>query len=76
MYKWPPAAFLVSFPVLYSRIVWSAVILIGSSVCSEGSVVFPPRSLVRDGGVGFAPVRVPDCSFSSCIGFSSCEDLR
>ena len=76
MYKWPPAVFLISFPVLYSNIVLSAVMLIDSSVCSVGSVVFPPRSLVRDRWVGFAPGRVPGCSFSSCIGFSSCEDFR
>ena len=54
----------------------SAVMLTGSSVYSVGSVVFPPRSLVRDRWVGFAPGRVPGCSFSSCIGLSSCEDFR
>ena len=43
-----PAVFLVSFPVLYSKIVSSAVMLIGSSVFSVGSVVFPARSLIRD----------------------------
>ena len=50
MYKWPPAVpavFLVSFPVLYSKIVSSAVVLIGSSVFL-GSVVFPASSLIRD----------------------------
>ena len=51
----------------------SAVMLTGSSVYSVGSVVFPPRSLVRDRWV--APGRVPGCSFSSCIGLSSCEDF-
>ena len=62
---------------------------IGYSVFSVGSVVFPPRSLVRVGCVsllGFIESsgirivceqsRVPGCSFSSCIGFSSCEDFR
>ena len=48
MYKWPPAVFLVSFPLLYSKIVSSAVMLIGSSVFLVGSVVFPARSLIRD----------------------------
>ena len=62
--------------MLYSKIMLSAVMLIGSSVFSVGSVVFPARSLVRDRWVGFAPGRVPGCSFSSCIGFSSCEDFR
>ena len=51
MYKWPPAVFLVSFPVLYSKIVSSAVMLIGSSVFLIGSVVFPASSLIRDGWV-------------------------
>ena len=54
----------------------SAVMLIGSSVFSVGSVVFPPRSLVWVGWVSFAPDRVPGCSFSSCVGFSSCEYFR
>ena len=54
----------------------SAVMLTVSSVYSVGSVVFPPRSLVRDRWAGFAPGRVSGCSFSSCIGFSSCEDFR
>ena len=48
MYKWPPAVFLVSFPLLYSKIVSSAVMLIGSSVFLVGSVVFPASSLIRD----------------------------
>ena len=43
---------------------------------SVGSVVFPARSLIRDRWVGFAPGRVPGCSLSSHIGFSSCEDFR
>ena len=68
--------FLVSFPVLDSKIVSSAVMPFGSSVYLVGSVVFPPRSLVRDRWVVFAPGRVPGCSFSSCIGLSSCEDFR
>ena len=75
MYKWPPAVFLVSFPVLYSKIVSSAFMLIGSSVFSVGSVVFPARSLIRDRWFS-ALGRVHGCSFSSCIGFSSCEDFR
>ena len=54
----------------------SAVMLIGSSVFSVGYVVFPVRFLIWDRWVGFAPGRVPGCSFSSCIGFSSCEDFR
>ena len=40
--------FLVSFQMLYSKIMLSAVMLIGSSVFSVGSVVFPARSLIRD----------------------------
>ena len=49
MYKWPQAVFLVSFPLQYSKIVSSAVMLIGSSVFLVGSVVvFPARSLIRD----------------------------
>ena len=48
MYKWPPGFFLVSFPVLYSKIVSSAVMLIGYSVFLVGSVVFPASSLIRD----------------------------
>ena len=54
----------------------SAVMLIGSSVFSVGSVVFPTRSLVRERWFGFAPSRVPGCSFNSHIGFSSCENFR
>ena len=54
----------------------SAVMLIGSSVFSVGSVVFPPHSLVWERWVGFVPGRVPGCSFSSCISFSSCEEFR
>ena len=37
----------------------SAVMLTGSSLRSVGSVVFPTRSLVREGWFGFAPSRVP-----------------
>ena len=48
MYKWPPAVFLVSFPLLYSKIVALAVMLIGSSVFLVGSVIFPASSLIRD----------------------------
>ena len=48
MYEKPPADFLVSFGVLYSDIMLSAVMLIGSLVFSVGSVVFPASSLVRD----------------------------
>ena len=48
MYKKPPPVFLVSFQVLYSKIMLSAVMLIGSSVFSVGSVVFPASSLIRD----------------------------
>ena len=62
--------------MLFSDSMLSTVMLIGSSVFSVGSVVFPPHSLVRDRWVGFAPGRVPGCSFSSYIGFSSCEDFR
>ena len=53
----------------------SAVMLTSFSVYSVGSVVFPPRSLVRHRWVGFAQDRVPGCSLSSCIGLS-CEDFR
>ena len=48
MYKKPPAVFLVSFLVLYSNIMLSAVMLIGSSAFSVGSVVFPASSLIQD----------------------------
>ena len=48
MYKKSPGFFLASFPVLYSKIVSSAVMLIGSSVFLVGSVVFPASSLIRD----------------------------
>ena len=48
MYEKLPADFLVSFGVLYSDIMLSAVMLIGSLVFSVGSVVFPASSLVRD----------------------------
>ena len=48
MYEKPPADFLVSFGVLYSDIMLSAVMLIDSLVFSVGSVVFPASSLVRD----------------------------
>ena len=41
-------SFLVSFPVLYSKIVSLAVVPIGSSVFSVGSVVFPAHSFIRD----------------------------
>ena len=51
MYKWPPAVFLVSFPLLYSKIVSSAVMLIGFLVFLVGSVVFPASSLIRDRSV-------------------------
>ena len=76
MYKKPPAIFLVSFLMLYSNIMLSPVMLIGSSVFSVGSVVFPASSLIRDRWVILRPGRVHVCSFSSCIGFSSCEDFR
>ena len=76
MYKKPLAGFLVSFQVLYSKIMLSAVMLIGSSVFSVGSVVFPASSLIWDRWGFSAPDRVHSCSFSSCIGFSSCEDFR
>ena len=75
MCRRPLAVFLYHFRCHTGRLL-SAVMLIGSSVFSVGSVVFPPRSLVRERWVGFAPGRVPGCSFSSCIGFSSCEDFR
>ena len=48
MYKKPPAVFLVSFAVLYRKIMLSAVMLIGSLAFSVGSVVFPASSLIRD----------------------------
>ena len=51
MYKKPAAFFLVSFLMLYSNIMLLAVMLIGSSVFSVGSVVFPASSLIRDGWV-------------------------
>ena len=54
----------------------STVMLTIYFMFSVGSVVFPASSLVRDRWVGFAPGRVPGCSFSSCIGFSPCEDFR
>ena len=40
--------FLISFPVLYNKIVSSAVMPIGSLVFSVGSVVFPVRSFIQD----------------------------
>ena len=48
MYEKPPAGFLVSFRVLYSNIMLSAVMLTISLVFSVGSVVFPASSLSRD----------------------------
>ena len=62
--------------MLYSKSMLSADMLTIYLVFSVGSVVFPASSLVRDRWVGFAPGRVHGCSFSSCIGFSSCEDFR
>ena len=47
----------------------SAAMLIGSSVFSVGSVVFPARSLVRVRWVGFAPGRVPGCSLVLASAF-------
>ena len=76
MYRKPLAVFFYHFQCCSSDSMLSAVMLTGSSMYSVGSVVFPPRSLVRDRWVGFAPGRVPGCSFSSCIGLSSCEDFR
>ena len=48
MYEKPPAVFLVSFRVLYSNIMLSAVMLTISLVFSVSSVVFPASSLIRD----------------------------
>ena len=62
--------------MLYSKNMLSTVMLTISLTFSVGSVVFPASSLIRDRWVGFAPGRVPGCSFSSRIGFSSCEDFR
>ena len=48
MYEKQPADILVSFGVLYSDIMLSAVMLMGSLVFSVGSVVFPASSFIRD----------------------------
>ena len=70
------AVFLYHFQCYTVRLCCRQLCLLRSAVFSVGSVVFPARSLVRDRWVGFAPGRVPGCSFSSCIGFYSCEDFH
>ena len=57
MYEKPPTVFLVSFRVLYSNIMLSAVMITISLVFSVGSVVFPASSLSRDRWVILRRVR-------------------
>ena len=45
----------------------SAVMLIGSSVFSVGSVVFPPRSLDRVGSVSFAGFSFGPVAYTSRV---------
>ena len=67
MYKKTPAVFLLSFLMLYSNIMLSAVMLIGSSVFSVGSVVFSASSLIRDRWVILRRVGCMFVVFSSCM---------
>ena len=50
----------------------SAVMLIGSSVFSVGSVVFPPRSLVRVGWVSFCWVFLNPVAYASRVNNPGC----
>ena len=50
----------------------SAVMLIGSSVFSVGSVVFPPRSLVRVGWVSFCWVFFSPVAYASRVNNPGC----
>ena len=50
----------------------SAVMLIGSSVFSVGSVVFPPRSLVRVGWDSYAGFSLSPAAYASRVNNPGC----